>query len=450
MTPGAPPVLLAHGIGGRQDLPIPLSYVIDGSAAALVVSFVGLGLLWRTSRLRGDESGRPVPEPLQRLVDSRWFVLALRLLGLLLTGVVAAAAFFAEDSALNPTAGAVYVLFWVGIVPASLLLGPVWRALNPLRTLHLAVSALTGVPADRGLRAYPERLGYWPAALALLSFTWLELVAPDRATTPVVRTYLSIYAGVMLLGAAVFGSRWFDRADGFEVWSTLLARLSPWGRRPDGRLVLRNPLANLDGLRPRPGLVAVVVVLVGTTAYDGFSNSTYWIRVTQQSSLSLVVSGTLGLVGFVLVVAATYTAATLLAGRLGRTSSGDEVRAAQMPALFAHSVVPIAVGYVVAHYFSLLIFEGQRTMTLLSDPLVTGADLLGLAGRGVDFSVVSPTTIAVVQVLAIVAGHVLGVVAAHDRAVRLFPVTRAVAGQLPLLVLMVGYTTGGLTLLFAG
>ena len=56
---------------------------------------------------------------------------------------------------------------------------------------------------------------------------------------------------------------------------------------------------------------------------------------------------------------------------------------------------------------------------------------------------------AVIQVGAVVTGHVLGVVLAHDRSVRLLPREHALRGQLPMLLLMLGYTIGGLWLLFA-
>lgn len=112
--------------------------------------------------------------------------------------------------------------------------------------------------------------------------------------------------------------------------------------------------------------------------------------------------------------------------------------------------MPIVVGYLVAHYFTLLVLEGQRTLIYLSDPLSSGADWLGIAGRGVDPSVISdPRLVATVQVLAVVMGHLLGVVAVHDRAVRLFRGPAALLAQLPLLNVMVGYTVGGLFLLFA-
>jgi hypothetical protein len=447
--PALDPVVLAHGIGDRQDLPIPFSYALVGAAVAVVVSFLALGLLWRESRLRGDDAGRPLPERLQAVVDSRPFRFTLRLVGLAVTGFVVVAAVFGPDDALNPVPGFVYAIFWVGLIPASLLFGPVWRQLNPLRTLHLGLAAAMRTRAEDGLWTMPARLGYWPAAVGLFAFAWLELVHPDRASTGLLKTWFGIYAGIQLLAAAAFGSRWFDRGDAFEVYSSLIGRLAPVGRRSDGRLVLRNPFDGLDGLRPLPGLAAVVCVLLGTTAYDGFSNSPFWVNLIQNGSLSVTTAGTLGLLGMVLAVALTYSLATWAAG-LGGGAGGEGGRRG-VPRQFAHSVVPIAVGYLVAHYLTLLILEGQRTLILASDPLGTGANLFGTAERGVDQRIAnSPTLVATTQVLAIVVGHIFGVVAAHDRAVRLFPRAKAVAGQLPLLVLMVGYTVGGLTLLFAG
>jgi hypothetical protein len=435
--------ILAHGVGTRQDLPIPFTYALIGAVVALVVSFVALGLLWQEPRLVGGRAGRALPSAMARLLDSGGFRWALRLLGLVATTWVLAAALFGPDDALNPTAGVVYVLFWVGVlVVASVLFGPVWRALNPLRTLHLLLMRLAGVDPTDGLVRYPPRLGLWPAAIVLFAFVWLELVAPERATLPVLRTWFAMFIAVMVVGSAVFGSRWFDGADGFETYSSLMGRMSVLGRRDDGVLVTRSPLNGLAGIVPVPGLAAVVVVLLGSTAYDGLSNSPWWIARTQSYG-EPELTGTLGVIGMIAIVAVTYVGATMLAGRLGAAARST------LPGEFAHSIVPIALGYVVAHYYSLFVVVGQQTLQQLSDPLGTGADYFGIADRGVSYAWVTPTFVATLQVVAVVIGHVLGVVLAHDRAVRLFPRRQALVGQLPLLAVMVFYTLGGLTLLFA-
>ncbi len=370
----------------------------------------------------------------------------LRLLGLAATGYVAMALFLGPDDDANPSAGALFVLLWVGVVGfASALLGPVWRALNPLRTLHLLACRAPRRDPRRGLLRYPERLGRWPAAVTLTSFAWLELAAPNRASTPVLQAFLVGYSAVVLGGAVLFGSTWLGRADGFEVASTLFGHLSVVGRRGDGVLVLRNPLDGVAAIRGEAGLAAVVSVLLGSTFYDGVSGTLAWIRFSQASSLPRVIVDSLGLLATITVVGAAWTAATVASGRVARYASPRA-----LPEVFSHSMMPIALGYLVAHYWSLLVVGGQLTLHRLSDPLVKGADLLGTGGESLSYAWVQPSLVAGLQVASIVTGHVLGVVLAHDRSVALFKRRRAVAGQLPVVTVMVGFTITGLVLLFSG
>ena len=182
-------LVLAHGVGARADLPVPLSLALYAAGLAVFVSFLALVLLWRTSKLRGDAAGRPLPGVVQAVVDApvvRW---ALRLVVLTATLLVVVVALVGPANAnANLAPYALYVTFWVGLVLVSLVLGPVWQVVNPLRTLHAALARLTGAPpaADR-----LPALGYWPAALSLLAFVWLELVLPGRSE-PVSYTHLTL------------------------------------------------------------------------------------------------------------------------------------------------------------------------------------------------------------------------------------------------------------------
>lgn len=438
-------MLLAHGIGGRDDLPLPFSFVLTGAIVALVVSFCGLGLLWSSPRLRGAEAGRTLPTGFAALVDSKALRGALRLVGMLVAGWFLAAGIFGRDLEVNPFPGAVYVLLWVGLVPLSVLLGPVWRLVSPLRTLHVGFAALSRTPADEGIVALPAWMGRWPAAIGLFAFVWLELVVPGSASLDVLRAWFAGYAAVLLVGAAVFGSGWFRAADPFEAWSDAFGRLSPLGRRADGRLVLRSPLDSVTTLPVEPGTVAVVAVMLGSTAWDSFGESTQWAGFVQETAHPTAWN-TAGLMATILLVGGAFAAAVLVSGGLVPA----RVRRGALPGQFAHTLVPIALGYVIAHYYSLLIYQGQRTVILATDPLQRGADYLGLRDAAISTALIGETLVAVVQVGAVVAGHVLGVVLAHDRAVALFDRRRAVLGQLPLLVLMVLYTVAGLLLLFNG
>jgi hypothetical protein len=435
--------VLAHGVGTRADLPIPASYAIVGGGLAVLASFVALGALWPDARLRGTAAGRALPRRLAAIADSAVTTVVLRGVALALWLLVIAVAFAGpRDIDANLAPWAFYIQFWVGLVPASLLLGPVWRRVNPLRSLHWLLSRASGEApgADR-----LPRLGYWPAVISLLTFAYLELAFPGRSRPTIVGLYLLLYTIVHLMASLWYGAGWFGRGDGFEVYSTLLGRLSPFGRREDGALVVRNPLDGAAGLRNNRGLAAVVVVLVGSTAFDGVTRTSWWQGGPGVAGDARSLPQLIGLTVMLLVVAALYWAATRMAGRSAGRDDG--------PAQYAHSVIPIAAGYAIAHYFSLLLLDGQLTLILASDPFGRGWNLFGTAANAVDLTAVSPRTISVVQVLAIVGGHIVGVVLAHDRAVRLSgPKQRAQAriAQYPLLVVMVLFTLGGLTLLLGG
>ena len=428
--------VLAHGVGSRADLPVPVWLAITGAACVVVVTFAALGMLWRKPRLGGD-AGRPVPLTVQTVADhpvTTWVLRAVVLTVSLVVVVVAVAGPTLPEA--NLGVYAFYITFWVGLVPVSLLLGPAWRRVNPLRTLHALLAPIAG-PARYADRL--DRVGLWPAAAALLLYSWLELAYPGRSQPSTVGLFLVVYGAAQLNAGLLFGPGWFARGDGFEVYSTLLGRLAPIGRRSDGRLVLRNPLDGAAETPPVSGLAAVVVVLLGGTAFDGITRTQWW-----QFGPGLVddpagLLATLSLLGTVGLVAALYAAATALSGRISGTAAG--------PATYAHSLIPIAAGYAIAHYFSLLLLDGQRTWRLASDPFQTGLDLFGTAGNLIDYTAVSPRMISLVQVGAIVLGHVLGVVLAHDRAVRVAFPRRALAAQYPLLVVMVAFTVGGLGLL---
>ncbi|MBD3914987.1 hypothetical protein IEZ25_10215 [Nocardioides hwasunensis] len=433
----------AHGLGGAKDLPIPSELAIAGAVAALVISFTVLAVAWREPRYDAATSGREAPAWLDRFVSSPALAIAARTFGMVFFLYVAAAAVFGKDSLVNPFLGTFYVLLWVGIVPASLLFGRFFKAISPARTISMLFARISGVSEGEGMYAYPARLGYWPAAVGLFAFVWLELVYPYSTEIGPVRLWCAAYLGIMLIGSAIWGTTFLERADPFEVYSSLVAKLSVWGRR-DGVLVLRSPLANLDTLVARPGLVAVVGVLFGSTAFDSFRESTVWLKLVQSLSTTRILPDTVALVGFSVGVALILTVATMATG----VSSQTPRRA--LPDLFAHSVVPIIVGYIVAHYLTYFVEYGQQTLIQLSDPFSRGDDYLGTADLQINYWLSShPTFLAVTKVVAVALGHVVGVVAAHDRAIKLLPKRHQLTGQLPLLVAMVGFTVGGLYLLFA-
>ena len=433
----------AHGFGGQADLPIPLDLAVTGAVAALVVSFTVLAVAWRRPRYETGERGRAAPQWLDDVVSARWFAIALRVVGMVLFGYALVTAMFGRDSLINPFLGIFYVWLWVGLVPMSLLFGSFWRAISPVRTLHALLARATRTDPDHGLFTYPERLGHWPAAFGLLAFVWLELVYPFPTSLGSVRLWCAVYLAAMLVGGLLFGSRFFRYADPFEVYSTLVGHLSVWRRR-EGRLWISSPLANLATVPPTAGLIGVVGVLFGSTAFDSFGESPGFVGFVQDSAINGQLIRNVALLVFCGGAMLVLVVGTMLTGVDGRTPRRS------LPDRLAHSIVPIIVGYVGAHYLTALLETGSRTLIYASDPFSLGWNVLGTGGWGyVTWFSYHPELLANLKVLMVVLGHVAGAVAAHDRAISILPRRHQLTGQLPLLMAMVVFTAGGLYLLFA-
>lgn len=437
-------MVVAHGIGGRSDLPVDLAIAVQGAAIAVFVSFVAVALLWKEPRLTGGAAGRPVPLGVQRVIDAPAFRVVVQLVALVLSVfIVVAGLIGSEQVNSNIAPWAFYITFWIGVLLiASMLLGPVWRLVNPLRLVHGLLARVSGSRPEEGLRPLPAALGYWPAVVSLLAFLWLELVYSNRESPYVVSVFIAVYAAVHLGAAAVYGSDWFAKGDGFEVYSTAVGKLSVFGRRDDGRLVLRNPLDGLASHASGPGFVGVIAVLIGSTAFDGVTRTVLWQENVRPDD---TLRGSLGLFGCVLIVAAFYILATRAVGRYAR-----EVPASSFPGALAATLIPIAVGYGIAHYLSLLLGDGQRVIQLASDPLGNGTDYFGTALRRNNYTLLTQDTVAYIQVGAIVVGHIVGVFSAHDRSAALLPPESRQRGQFPMIVLMIALTCLGVYLLFGG
>ncbi|OFJ54027.1 hypothetical protein [Mycolicibacterium grossiae] len=434
-------MILAHGLGGSADLPIPLTYALIGGAWALTFTFAVVALAWKKPRFDPDRQGRPLPRWCTAAVDApavRW---AVALLALLATVWIAVAAAFGPQTGENALPGVFYVLLWVGLVALSVLFGPVWRLLSPVRTVYrLLPFSRRPAPA-----VYPERLGYWPAVLGLFAFVWLELASPNPGSLWAVKLWLVAYLVVTFLGTVAFGRRWPARADPFEVYGVVASRMAPLRRNADGRVALGNPFDHLPTLPVRPGTVAVLAVLLGSTAFDSFSAMPQWrgfVDDASGGSLPLaVLIRSVGLLTFAVVVASTFW----LAARATGGVDADTRR--RLPGLMAHSLIPIVIGYVFAHYLTYLVERGQQTLLRLADPF--GSGWLGDVQVAYVLSL-HPGVLSTLKVLFVVLGHVAGVIAAHDRALRILPKRHQLTGQLAMMLVMVGYTFTGLYLLFGG
>jgi hypothetical protein len=446
--------LLAHGIGGIRDLPVPRYVFFYGAAIVLVVSFAALAFLWRKPVLAARRDGRPLPAGLQRVLLSP----ALRVVvGALSVGLLVflwlGALVGNNSSGVNFTPTFVYVFFWIGMPLVSAVFGNVWSVLSPWKSGAEGVGWLAG--RERPPFQYPDWLGRWPATVLLLSFAAIELTYPNPSDPDVLALAIAIYSVVTWTGAILFGAEdWFRYGDGFSVYFGLLSRISPFARRDDGQLVARLPLSGLSVTDPTPGTVAFVAVMLGTTFFDGFSRTSIWqnryydvqVDLLDRPGLADLV-GQLMSLGGLLICVAVIALAFRLAVR-GTESIADRTN---LSPEFIDSLIPITLVYVIAHYFSLLIYQGEVGVRLLSDPWGRGWDIFGTHDFQPNFTFLTPHTIWYVQVAALIVGHVAGLAVAHDRAVGLFKTPRMTLwSQYPMLVLMVLFTVGGLWVLSQG
>ena len=433
--------LFAHGIVGRADLPIPIFWFAVAAAAVLVVSFLALAGGWERPRLE-----RTRERPLFRVPLAVEILLGA--LGVFVFAVAVLRRPGRDRSQRDNFATiAVYVGFWVGVPFVSLLLGNVFRLLSPWRAIGRATGWLAGRVARGALPEpleYPKRLGHWPAVAGLIAFAICELCwAAGRDPEPLALLML-IYLAIQLFGMSLYGVEpWVRHGDAFGVWFGLLARLAPLARRADGRLVLRPPVVGTTSLVAIAGTTALLLSGIGTTAFDGAKEGPLFndlLRTLQDGFTSLGTSLGLGLeLGLVvgLAIAIAVVTAIWTACVFGMPLEGTRLSRRELSRRFAHTLIPIAAAYLVAHYFSMVAYDGQLLWILANDPLGDGSDLFGGAGGAIDYSVVSATGIWYVQIGALVVGHVAALVLAHDRALVVYGSPRAAARSQ--IVMLVGH-----------
>jgi hypothetical protein len=455
----------AHALAARQDLPVPAWLFAWGASIVLIVSFFALATGWRKPRFE-ETHWRPFGAGLSRLLTGRPVQALCGLIGVFLLGVAVYAGLRGTEAPdRNFALTFLFVTAWLGFPVFSALLGDVFRPFNPWRAVGRVAGA--GFRAIAGQRpahlAYPEALGRWPAAIGLLAVVWLEVVygssggvavGLDPETAAVATLLYSVYTLAMM---ALFGvEEWCERGEVFSVYFGMFSQLG-WFGAEEGRLGRRRPLSAATSWATLPGSAAVVIASIASTSFDGASEGA--LRSPIVSTFDWFADRGVGLTAslrltdtiFMLACFAGVALVYMLGVRGMRTVRGAP-SLATLRAGFAHTLIPIALAYLVAHYFSLFVFQEQAQFTyLLSDPLGTAStDLFGTASGGIDFTILSANAIWYVQVGALIVGHVLGLTLAHDRALVYWPDYRQAArSQYWMLAVMVAFTCLGLYLLSA-
>jgi hypothetical protein len=479
LVPLVPQPAQAHGFGQSYDLPLPLWLYLYGAGAAVLASFVPISLF---AGKRKPGEGAPYLYPrfnllivgfLHAVLTSRTLLIGLRLLSvglfllILLTGLLGR-----QNADANFAPTFVWIIWWVGLSIFTAFVGNVWAFVNPWKVLFEWADALVRrLGARNGLELrepYPASWGLWPAVALYVVFVWVENVFPGSSTPVYIAVLVLTYSVLVWGGMVVYGKEtWLRRGEVFSVFFGLLARFAPTEVRvrdpelcrvcsdacgtvekdcvncyecfaraapEDRELNLRPPAVGLSRPEPVPpgGVFFVIVVLAGV-AFDGLLETPLWNEVRRDLSLPQVV----GLLALPLVFFAAYLGFVKLSQLSGRGTGGLR----QYAAAFVYSLVPIAVAYQVAHYYTLLLVQGQGIIRHVSDPFGWGWDLFGTAGYNSDPGMVGAAFVWYSQVALIVAGHVVAVYLAHLVALRLFEDSgQALRSQFPMLALMILYT----------
>ena len=476
--------VLAHGFGPTYDIPVPLWLYLYGAAAAVLLSFVPLALFPGKER----SADTPYRYPrfdlfrirlLKALLTSRLLVAGMRVLSAALFFLVVIAGLVGLQSGFNIAPTFVWVTWLVGFSFFTAFVGNVWPLVNPWSILFDWAEGLARRLGYRdGLELgepYPEALGVWPAVGLYLVFVWVENVFSGSAVPRNIALFALSYTMITLYGMAFFGKEtWLRRGEPFSVFFGLLGRFAPtevrvnstnlcrdcdgcsvtaggecvncyecFARTPsdERELNLRPPAVGLG--RPErvpPGGVAFVIVVLAGVTFDGLLETPLWLEIVRLTP----VTQTLGVIALPLLFLGIYLGFV----ELSRILAGGGMSLGRFAAAYAYSLMPIAIAYQVAHYYTYLLIQGQMMVSLVSDPFGWGWDLLGTADFEPSYGIVGAGFVWYSQVALIVAGHVIAVYLAHSISLRLVrDPGHALRSQLPMLALMVLYTITSLWIL---
>jgi hypothetical protein len=437
LAAAAPTAVAAHQLTGRFTSPIPLGAYLVGAGLAVGASFAIVFLRGGAAAATGERVIR-VPPALRT---------GLAGIGLLAwLWVVIQAVVIGGGSEGDTASLFLWTYGWVGLTLVAAFVGPAWAWLDPFASLHrlLATAAGRFGLVGGGPAPYPARLGRWPAVLGFTVFIWLELAMPGARSGRGLGLVLVAYTVVTLVAMAQFGREtWRRNGEVFSVWFGLVGRLAPLAvlrdadrtaepvGRPE-RLRVRRFATGL--LEPGTDLASLTLVALSTAAilFDGLSQTQVYFDLFGIPTLP---EQTVLLLGWLAIVVSL----ALAVGRIVGTGP------------LVAGLVPITIGYLIAHYLTFVLFDSQRIVLSLTDPLGLGWDLLGI-GEFEPATGWLPGSVAwSLQLVAVVGGHVIGAWAGHAVALvtaagRDGRVSDAQVGavrrrQIPLALLMVGLTT---------
>ena len=461
--------VFAHGFGYRYDLPLPLHLYLIAAGAAVCLSFVVMAYAFhRKNALHSYEfsliqfiPGEKISQRVRILVSS--FSVTLFIL------IITAGLFGHQNVLKNPAPVTVWVIWWVGFVYLTALVVNIWPLLNPWSSIFQALEKLSGF--SFGKINYPPRLDLWPAFILFMVFSWIELVWSGSEHPRQLALTILAYSALCWIGMAVYGRQtWLKRGEVFSIVFSIFARFSPLEvRKSHGGPYLR-PYGSglLSDQAPSFSLTILVLAMLAIVTFDGFMETPIWLEIkigivsiTNLTPLLSIAQGTFGnlesileTIGLVTAPIAFLSVYFITCGIISWFDSAQEkpdhppLTTYMAARQFVLTLVPIAIAYHLAHYLSYFLIAGQLFIPLMSDPFGLGWDLFSTANYRINIGIINAKTVWHISIAVIVAGHMFAVYLAHVTALRVFvDRRRALVSQLPMIALMVGYTSFSLWIL---
>jgi hypothetical protein len=460
----------AHSFGQIYTLPLPIWLYLWGAAAALILSFVVVGLFATEDAKIGTETATEIRIATPYRVPA-FLLLALRIFsvsGLLLC--IATGWFGTASPYGNFNMTFFWVVFLLGFAYATAVIGDLYALINPWQ--YIGRWMARAFPSyEQGLVRYPASCGYWPALVFYIAMIWIELFGGGQPFT--LSLALLAYTGINLLAIGLIGAKdWFQYGEFFSVYFRLIGKMAPVEYLSDSGKIssvmfrLRRPVAGLrQSESTHFSLLIFVLFMLSSTAFDGLHETKPWVRlfwVDLYTQFLVPWVGSNPFVAYVklreyfvwwqrvwLVLSPLVYLLLYLAGiALVWLVSGRRMSIRSLALRFMFSLLPIALVYHITHYYTLIQTQGLKIIALASDPFGWGHDWLGTAGWFYGSIVPDTNIVWHVQVALIVIGHILGVWLAHLEALRCFGSRRiATISQIPMLLLMLFFTTAGLWIL---
>jgi hypothetical protein len=471
----APDEAFAHAVGQSQDLPVPFWLYLFGAAAVVVISFVQIGLFVGESHALQTypRFNLLAIKPLRAVLTSRPLLLGLRMLSVALFLLVILTGLLGQqvmDDNLAPIF--VWVIWWVGFSFFTAFVGNVWPLVNPWKILFEWAERLAcwvGVKREIELNEpYPANWGVWPALLLYAGFIWAETVFKGSAIPANVALFALLYSALTWTGMVAFGKEtWLQKGEAFSVFFGILSKFAPTEARvsdpelckecgatcqtaeggcvdcyecfaraaPEDRQLNARPWAVGLSFTDEVSLdrMVFVIFVLASVAYHSLSEASLWATVF---GIALIPK-TLGLIALPLVFLAVYLGVI----KLSQIFGFGYVPPRRLAVAYVYSLVPIAIAYQMAHYYTYLLIQGQTLIRLVSDPFGWGWNLFGTADYRPNAGFIDPTFVWYSQIALILAGHVIAIYLAHVAALRLYRNPKlAMRSQYPVLGLMVLYT----------